>query len=181
MSWIQTHIGRSFDLLNPTPEQVAITDIAHSLSHICRFTGHCREFYSVAQHSVLVMSLVPDHLKAQALLHDATEAYVGDMSWPLKQLLPEYKAIEQGVWEAIAEAYGLPTKLDPGVKHADSVALMLERRDLMPGGKHAWAPQFEEVARNLPVCIRIVPKSPREAWREFMDAFFALGLMEVAA
>jgi len=83
--------GGTFDILNPRAEDVRIEDIAHALSQQCRFTGHTKTFYSVAQHSVLASTLVaaPDEL--WALLHDASEAYMGDMNRPLKHA-PEMSA-----------------------------------------------------------------------------------------
>jgi len=150
--WIQTATGRRFDLVNPHPSMVFFDDIAAALSKICRFTGHVKAFYSVAQHSVLVSRLVPEHLRLQALLHDAAEAYVGDVSWPLKQLLPEYKRIEHKVWTVVADRFGLPHTLDPLVKRADTIALLMERRNLMQVGAEPlrWAPEFEELMPEVP-------------------------------
>lgn len=170
MTWIQTYHGRRFDLSNPTPSMVFFDDIAHALSRVGRYTGHCREFYSVAQHSVIVASILPDHLKMQGLLHDATEAYVGDMSRPLKQMLPEYQEIERRVWYAIAARFGLPAKLDPLVKRADNLVLMAERRELLNRPPEPWAPELEALvdeARAIPVSSM----SPSQAWMEFRRAF----------
>src|SRR5690349_6806238 len=103
MSTITTHSGVQFDLLKPDPSVVHLEDIAHALSHLCRYTGHCNRFYSVAEHSVIVSLMVPPSepkLAMQGLLHDATEAYVNDLARPLKDLLPEYKEIEMRVWLA---------------------------------------------------------------------------------
>lgn len=146
MSWIQTFTGLRFDLLDPQPDQICIEDIAHALSQLCRFTGHTMYFYSVAQHSLLVSQLVKPTLALVALLHDAPEAYIGDVSSPLKALLPDYKKIEYGIWLAIANKFDLPHVLPDEVKHADLVALMTERRDMMRPSHHFWARSLEAIA-----------------------------------
>lgn len=174
MSWIQTYSGRKFDLVNPTPDMVHFSDIAHALANVCRYTGHCRTFYSVAQHSTLVAAMLPDELKLQGLMHDATEAYVADLSRPLKQLVPAYQDIEARVWRVIAERFGLPAKLDPKVKHADNVLLMAERRELLNKPPEPWAPELEALAGEANA-IRVSPISASEAWLEFRNAFRCLG------
>ena len=129
---ILTSTGRYFDFNFPALDAIDIEDIATSLSRICRFTGHTTEFYSVAQHSVYVSFLVPEYLALAALLHDASEAYMGDLSTPLKQLVPDYKAIEQRVERAICGRFGLDFPMHPLIKEADLRMLVSERRDLMP-------------------------------------------------
>lgn len=106
-SSISTVSGRFYDLLAPEKYEYDIEEIAHSLSNLCRYTGHSNVFYSVAEHSVLVSRLVPERLALCGLLHDASEAFCGDVSSPLKKLLPEYQAIEDGVQKAIADYFGL--------------------------------------------------------------------------
>jgi 5'-deoxynucleotidase YfbR-like HD superfamily hydrolase len=117
--------------LSPRVEDIWIDDIAHSLANLCRFGGHCRQFYSVAQHSVLVSRLVPLHLAFVGLMHDATEAYVGDMVRPLKYSLPQFLEIEDAIWRLIARRFDLPLHLPAEVKEADDIALVTERRDLI--------------------------------------------------
>src|SRR2546423_12384970 len=90
---IMLHSGRLFDLANPEVSEITVEDIAHGLAHTCRYAGQCDGFYSVAEHSVLVSQTVT-HSKLAALFHDAAEAFIGDMSAPLKQLLPAYREIE---------------------------------------------------------------------------------------
>ena len=138
MSWILTKTGRRFDLLMPMADQVSTLDIAHALANICRFNGHTKHHYSVAQHCLLVASIVPAEQQLAALLHDATEAYVGDMVRPLKALLPDYSAIEHGIWLAICERFNLEPELPTYVHAADMIALATERRDLMPEHGESW-------------------------------------------
>lgn len=139
MSWILTHTGRHFDLVDPQPDMINVLDIAHGLSNCCRFAGHSSHFYSVAQHSVLASRIVPAGYELEALLHDASEAYLGDVTRPLKLLLPDYRAIEQRVEAAIRAAFGLPSRQSDTVTHADRVMLATERRDLMPQDADEWA------------------------------------------
>lgn len=134
MSSIQLSNGKFFDFLNPDPSVISIEVVADSLSKLCRYTGHCSEYYSVAQHSVLVSHLVEPQHELQALLHDAAEAFLGDVASPLKALLPDYKALEVRVNAAVMQAFGLPEEIHPYVKDADVAALYLEHKRLMVGG-----------------------------------------------
>lgn len=148
MSWILTRSGRKFDLANPNADMVDPTDIAHSLSMQCRFNGHTRHFYSVAQHCYLVADLVPAEHQLAALLHDATEAYVGDLVRPLKEGMRHhaaglggrclYEETEERIWFAICDHFHLDYELPACIKHADLVALATERRDLMPEHHESW-------------------------------------------
>ncbi len=141
MSWIQTYTGERFLLIAPHQGHVWLADIAHALAQQCRFNGHTRTFYSVAQHSLLVASLAPDELRLEALLHDAAEAYLGDIVTPLKHFLehlsPGFAGLEKGVLGAIHRRFGLGcqwpsglAQVDSTVKQADRLALAIERRDL---------------------------------------------------
>ncbi|MCQ4257441.1 phosphohydrolase [Stutzerimonas stutzeri] len=138
MSWILTYTGQRFDLLAPRAELITTIDIAHALAHVCRFGGHTRHHYSVAQHSLVVASIVPPGLQLVALLHDATEAYVGDLVRPLKALLPDYSEIEHGIWLAICDRFNLDPVLPASIHEADMIALATERRDLMPEHGEKW-------------------------------------------
>ena len=126
-------MGKTFDYESPTVDMVSIIDIAHALSQLCRFNGQSREFYSVAQHSLLVASLMPDGLELYGLLHDASEAYCGDMVRPLKRLIPEYRVIENRVQEVIARRFGLRYPFPDEVKEADNIALAMEGKRFMAG------------------------------------------------
>jgi hypothetical protein len=167
---IQIASGNYFSLVEPGLSDFSIFDIAQALSHICRYTGHVREFYSVAQHSVLASEVVaPEHAFA-ALMHDAAEAFVGDVARPLKELIPDYRAIEKRVERAVFSRFSLPHELHPAVKHADLVLLATEKRDLMPlgGGKtQAWSC----INGIEPMRNRILCWSPVDARRAFLSRF----------
>ena len=167
---IVTASGLYFDFLDPRPEQIEIHDIAHALSLTCRFGGQSLAFYSVAQHSVLVSRLVPDEHKFAALMHDAAEAYTGDMVGPLKQLVPGFKEIEKRCETAIFERFGIQTPLHPSIKHADLRMLRTEQRDLTAASGDNWS----NLAQFEPTVEKIVPLRPSQAYQYFMDAFESL-------
>ncbi|AMP13698.1 hypothetical protein [Collimonas pratensis] len=140
---ILTYTGRYICLAEPRDVDFHISDIAHALSQICRFGGHTRQFYSVAQHSVLVSQMVPVDYRLQALLHDAAEAYFGDMVQPLKRMeaLQHYRDYEQSMQSRLFEAFGVipTTHSTEAVKRADLEMLATERRDLMAPDMAPWS------------------------------------------
>ena len=127
---MQTHSGRVVDLSKLSEDDIDIKDIAHALAHLVRFTGHANRPYSVAQHSMLVADLCPDEHRLWGLMHDASEAYLGDVSTPLKSLLPDYREIEERTQKIIAGRFGLCWPMPSDVKIADREALMIEKMDL---------------------------------------------------
>ncbi len=165
--WIQLYSGRKFFPLKPTVEDVDIEDIAHSLSNMCRFTGHVREFYSVAQHSVLVSYLCGANNALYGLLHDATEAYLVDMPKPIKRLetFSNFREIEGNIMLVIAKKFGLPSVEPPAVKQADIKILATEARDLMAPLHPDWKQPCE------PYPFKIEPLPPAEAKKLFMDRY----------
>lgn len=167
-AWMQTYTGGRFFPLDPNPEEVCIEDIAQALSNQTRFNGHLDCFYSVAQHSVLVSRLCSERNRLTGLLHDATEAYVGDMIRPLKLYMPEYKEVEKKVWKAITKKFNLPEELPKEVHHFDMVVCAAEKRDLF-GNSGEWPkmPSGDLVGR-------IEPSSPFEIKRTFLKEFWSL-------
>jgi len=175
---ILTASGRYFDFIDPSVRDIHITDIARALSRICRFTGHTAQFYSVAQHSVLVSHVVPKRFALEGLLHDASEAYLGDVSSPLKQLLPDYRDIERRVEDAIRLKFRLSSSAADSVKDADLRLLVTEKRDIMP------YPRFAELDRDAdawvwtnefsPLEHSIVPVGPDEAYDLFINRYLEL-------
>jgi 5'-deoxynucleotidase YfbR-like HD superfamily hydrolase len=173
-NWIATFSGVKWFVTDPHPDDVHIDDIAHALSLVCRYGGHVREFYSVAQHSVIValalLKAYPADLRLAlcGLLHDAAEAYLGEMVRPLKLELPSYKALEIRTEAVIAEGLELPAMSEEQrrhIKHFDDVALMTERRDLVNHCGHEWTPRAE------PLPKKIEPWSSAFAERAFMEAY----------
>lgn len=131
--WLRTFSGKRYFPADPHPDDVCLEDVAHALSLLCRYGGHCSRFYSVAEHSVLVSYMVPERHALSALLHDATEAYCVDLPRPLKMELPAYQEIERVNWLAIAEHFDLPLSLHPSIKQADIDCCVSEMAVLMPG------------------------------------------------
>lgn len=138
MSWLLTYSGAHFDLVDPQPEMINLVDIVKGLSRESRFAGQTLYFYTVAQHSVEASIIVGQEFALEALLHDASEAYLKDIPRPLKQLLPDYRSIEQRVDAVIRARFGLPAKQSDDVTAADRIMLATERRDLMIDDNEDW-------------------------------------------
>ena len=168
--WIQTRSGVAFYPLDPRPEDVHLEDIAHALSNLCRFSGHCKRFMSVAEHSVNVSRVVPPEHALQALLHDATEAYLVDVPGPIKPMLAGYAEIEAAVWLAIAERFGVPSALHQSVKDADTAVLLTEKGQLLGPSPGAWLDtEITPAPLGELACM-----SPREAKYTFLHRFIEL-------
>lgn len=169
--WTGTNSGNKIDLIDPQLDQITINDIASSLSKICRFNGQIKHFYSVAEHSIYVASLVPERLKLQALLHDAAEAYICDIPTPLKVLLGNcYTDIEQGLEHAIGAKFGVElVSLDRLVKQADRIMVVTERNQLQDVPAK-WPDEYEN-SLLYPSNISISPRSVDRVEREFLEKF----------
>lgn len=166
--------GRYVDPLELGPDDIGIDDVAHALSHQCRFSGHTRVFYSVAEHSARVTAAAmlaghPAEVTLWCLLHDAPEAFLVDLPSPLKQdsvVGDAFKAAEGRVMHAVKLAFGLMPFEPPAVKEFDLRLLATERRDLMPPGGD-WS-----ILRDVePLPARILPLSSIHARVEFLQLF----------
>jgi hypothetical protein len=169
--WFLLASGARFYPFDARPEDFRIRDIAPALSKVCRFAGHCREFYSVAQHSVLVCDLLPKPLKLYGLLHDATEAYINDLVRPVKYSLPQYVELEERLWSLIAAKWNLGVEMPPPVKDADNIALLMERRDIMPPCDYVWS--VEKMGYTVPT-EPIFPLTPPSAEAVFLRRYLEL-------
>lgn len=123
---MNTRSGLKLDILNPTVEQIHIQDIAAGLAFNSHFSGQTPKFFSIAQHCCMVTDSVPDNLKRIALLHDASEAYLGDVIKPLKVLLPDFQKIEAKLMKVIFPKYGLDYEKLEDIKPADNYIQGLE-------------------------------------------------------
>lgn len=141
-----TASGIKVNIHNPDVSTIYIDDIASALSKICRFGGNINQFYTVAQHSLLVAALAPKELKLEALLHDASEAYIGDVIKPLKVVLGNaYSVIEDRFMDTISERFGLDQEKLKAIKQYDKEALELEHAYLQKGEVAEWKQKMLEL------------------------------------
>lgn len=173
---IVTYSGATIEPLHPDAERIHIEDIAHALGNLCRFTGHVRNFYSVAQHSVIASEIVPPEHALAGLLHDASEAYLADISRPVKmqaEFGDTYKRYEARLEAVIALRFGLDWPWHESVKRADEILLRTEQRDLMPDVLRFPGDEYLDGT--------IKTWSPSRAKQQFMLRFRHLTEFSVAA
>jgi len=169
---ITTFSGIQFWPLLPNPDHIRVDDIAHALSHQCRFAGHVRLFYSVAEHSVRVSQLCRPEDALWGLLHDASEAFLCDIPAPLKELpqFEAYRAAERILQGAIAQRFGFPAEQPRSVTEADRKMLEIELRDLFNSPE---ASRPAKGPRRKPMAITH-PWQPRIAQARFLSRFRGL-------
>lgn len=149
---LRTYTGRLVYPLDPALEDFDIKDIAHALSNLCRFGGHVKKFYSVAEHSVYVSYHTKKSEALIGLLHDASEAYLVDMPRPIKTYMPQYRDIEENIQRMVSEKFGLRWPFPASVHEADNRILISEMRDLMtqvspwPGMPKPYVDKIEAVS-----------------------------------
>lgn len=170
--WQQTASGHEFFINDPDPDDVTLSDIATALSNQCRYNGHVREFYSVAQHSTMIAAWMledgyPLQVALMALHHDSAEAYTGDIIAQMKWMMPEFKTIEESVDAVIYKALGMnpPSEwIKDEIKEYDFIALATEVRDILEPNRspYSWG------ALPAPRKERLIPWHPTHARRVFM-------------
>ncbi len=179
-SSILTSTGKWFDILKPEPLLIDLCDIASALSKLCRFGGHCKQFYSVAEHSILASELMSQRygnnltLIRWALLHDASEAYVVDIPRPAKRQLTEYIRIEDAIQRAVAERFDLPWPMPEEVHEVDHDILSFELRAYMPSQPDSRLPPLP--IDGLIDVLPTQPLFPSYAETEFLDRAKFLGI-----
>ena len=187
-AWQRMLSGRRLDILNPSPLDIEIEDIAHGLARVSRWNGQTRgkHSFSVAQHSVMVERLVRANAPKldqkwylAALLHDSPEYVIGDMVTPFKHVLGGvYHEIETRLDHAVNIRFGLPPIIPESVKRtikrADRMAAWLEATQLAGFSEQEAAKIFIKPA-GTPANIRLRPQSPDDAAASFLRRFSILG------
>jgi hypothetical protein len=167
--WIQTFTGRRFDVFNPNPDHIHLLDIAVALGNTCRFSGHTPYHYSVGQHSLLMSRVVPACFALEALMHDAAEAYMGDVPRPIKLGLQDYNAVMALVETAVAERFGLKYPWPDEIHEADMRMVLTEaaafKRDTTGWGLD-YAPYNDVVVAEM---------KPLDVRGLFIERFLELG------
>ena len=165
---LSTYSGKKLHPLVPELSQIDIEDIAHGLAYQGCFRGQTHYYYSVAQHSLIVASLVPVQYRLAALLHDATVAYFGEMTPLIRQLLPDISRMEKSVMAAIGEKFGIAEFDSKIIERAHLIAAATEQRDLRP--------HFAKPSSLAPIPRSIDFMSPEEAKYQFIELFNKLSI-----
>ncbi len=156
---IRTISGQYVNVFEPNPDTLLIEDIAHALSNQCRFGGHLPEFYSVAQHSLLCYEIAPDEFKYDALMHDASEAYLLDFPKPIKVEMPQYNEVEHNLMMVLAKKFNFNYPKSPAVENVDVHLLNWEWNVIM----------LQNMDNGFP---KIRCMQPQEAREEFLKAYY---------
>ncbi|MQW61961.1 hypothetical protein GHK33_04510 [Sinorhizobium meliloti] len=176
--------GNYFDYANPEAEDLTIEDYAYGLAFTGRFSGQCvnkrtgqRVFYSVAQHCEILSKLVPAELAYAALMHESGEVVCGDLTSPLKSMLPSYKTIEKACAAAIERRFRVPAEDVAAIKPYDIRLWASEREQLLNWDGRPWGASDNA----LPFDVLIEPKDPYTAAKDFLNRFSELAPFETAA
>lgn len=165
VGWIATATGTPFNVIEPRAEDVDIKDIASALSKQCRYGGHTKRFYSVAEHCVHVAWFASSPRKLEALLHDGSEGYLLDIPRPIKKAMPEYRVIEDRLMTVIGDRFGFRWPVSAEVTDLDNRILHDEVRQLMVQPPVPWGIPGDPLGIELPCW------GPDQAYAEFMEAF----------
>ncbi len=173
-SWMQTYTGRRIHPFEPVPGDVDELDIAHSLSNICRFGGHCCRFYSVGEHTLRGLALVPEESRLWWLLHDASEIWFGDQPRYVKRHpdMTAFRAAEKEAGRVIFEKFGLYGSVPPEIEWVDKVMCSAEMRDLCSPLRHDEQDDanYRKVADELVATIALlVPPNEMIAMRWLLE------------
>ncbi|TLN00436.1 phosphohydrolase [bacterium] len=176
--WIETFMGVKFFPLDPRPEEVILQDIAHALSHICRYTGHCSVFYSVAQHSLAIMKELKKlnyspRIQLIGLLHDASEAYLCDVPRPLKPFLPGYKEWENKIMDVIWQAFQIepPTTWEWGLIKSHDDKMLANEGNILMNNLDGWTNRLPLGFRNWQLDW---DRTPTDVKKEFISSAYEL-------
>ncbi len=168
--WFETYTGLQFQPFAPKPEQISLMDIAHSLSNICRYNGHCKHFFSVAQHSLNCAEFAKNNgydkrMQLWSLFHDAAEAYISDLPGPIKRHMPEFNKLEENIQRVIYEALKIPSpdseKHEWIINRIDQIMLITEGSKLGYISFQEWIPylspdnEIEIIALPIPYVKRM--------------------------
>jgi len=172
MIFMQTYTGKKVYLQNPSVDDIDIEDIAHGLAHTCRFAGQCSEYYSVAEHSVNVAVAIQNRdIEFEALMHDATEAYIHDITSPLKSILPEYKRIEIRLNEVIMQKFNLSSQYREEIKDVD-LRMLATERDAVFKNRVLWGKYMDKIKPYENMSFKFY--SPKKAKAKFLKVFYRL-------
>lgn len=162
---IQTFSGAEFFPLDPNPAHIVPEDIAHGIALKCRYTGQCKFFYSIAQHSVLLHDYLADlgrdnEVLRWALMHDTTEAYLPDVASPIKKHIPTFCEIEERLMYAIATRFKMDLPIPSEIKIWDRMMYWRERLELMIEAEWVYAKQDRvNLSQNQIDTIKVEPWS----------------------
>lgn len=171
---IETYTGIMFDMLDPKPRMIDIRDIAHAGSLLCRWTGHTKYHYSIAQHELLGSYIVPEEFALEFLMHDAAESYVNDMSRPLKHMTDcgkHYRPVEDRIQSLIRTKYGLPKVQSPVIHEIDNAMLLAEKQQIM--GNAIWSKKLTDdcLVSGAAAKVKIVRTPPEDVEFNFLKRF----------
>jgi hypothetical protein len=169
LPYMTLYSGRHFTHTNPVADQIDIEDIAHALSMLCRYGGHTRRFYSVAEHCCYVSDYCSYDIRLWGLLHDASEAYLVDIPRPIKNLLSNYKTLESDIMNCVAERFSLSKEMPSEIKVWDNRVLITEMLDLMREPDRVVQEYYPYIPGLYINCW-----SPVEAKKEFLYRFHNL-------